>query len=100
MYLFSSLKKPKVGVICPCVYKGKEGEERVQGDFLFSVPLLCIARIVGALVYVSENKQLRKCCVLLQAQHLLGFLLCLCAAKKRCEMEGLVGREIWGNKCC
>lgn len=66
MYLFSSLKKPKVGVIF-CVYKGKEGEERVQGDFLFSVPLLCTARIVGALMYVSENKQLRNCCVLLQA---------------------------------
>lgn len=79
--------------------RAKKGRREFK-ETLFSVPLPCGARIVGTLIYVSENKQLQKRCVLLQAGHLLGCLLCLCAAKKRCEMEGLVGREIKGNKSC
>ena len=67
---------------------------------MFSVPLLCTARVVGTLIYVSENKQLWKHCVLLQAGHLLGFLLCLCATKKRCKLEGFLGRGVQGNKRC
>lgn len=65
--MFVQLTEEAKGGIIFCVYKGKEGNERVQGDFLYSVLLLCAARIVGALIYVSGNKQLWKRCVLLQA---------------------------------